>query len=180
MPAIAANLILFKVVWALNLYGAVTNTVWIGGAGLTVFVIWHLYSSKTVKVDLRVAVCASCIGLTLDTLYLRSGLLEYSGQIVGSNFAPVWIVILWFNLSLTLNGCMRWLQTRLRLAAILGLVFGPVSYFGGITIGAATLVGNPFILYPAIGIAWAITLPLLLLLASRRIENVDNAALALS
>jgi len=171
---VIANLILFKAVWALSLFGAASGAGWLGSAGLLVFVGWHIYSSETARADLKVAACAVVIGLTLDTLYMRSGLISYSGEFLWTGFAPLWIIALWANLALTLNGCLRWMQSRPALTAVLALVFGPVGYYGGVTLGAATVTGNPVALYGAIGIAWAAALPLLLSLAER-LRRVDTA-----
>ncbi len=164
---VITNLIFFKSVWALSLFGASTGAGWLGTAGLLVFVGWHIYSSETARADLQVAACAVIIGLTLDTLYLRAGLIAYSGEVFWTGFAPLWIIALWANLALTLNGCLRWMQSRLLLTSGLALVFGPLGYYGGVTLGAASVTGNPIVLYGAIGIAWATALPLLLKLAER-------------
>jgi hypothetical protein len=171
MFSIIQNLLFFKAVWALSLFGVVIDMAWLGCVGLAIFLVWHAINSETASADFRVATCAVLIGMTLDTLYLRSGLIAYSGQFPWPELAPLWIAALWANLALTLNGCLRWLQDRLELAALFGLICGPVSYAGAIALDVATVTGSPYLLYPAIGIAWAITLPTLLTIAKRFSEN---------
>ena len=180
MPIVIANVLFFKAVWALSLYGVVVNIAWLGCLGLFIFLCWHAYSSKTLGADLLVVACAVSIGVTLDTMYLRSGLISYAGQFPTQDIAPLWIVALWANFALTLNCCLRWLQTRLGLAALLGFVCGPVSYFGGITLGTATVTGNAILLYALIGIAWAVTVPLLLVLAERFAARAQEPIVAIA
>lgn len=166
MPIII-NLVLFKIVWALSLTGVVIGYAWLGAVGLMCFMAWHAWSVPTAKADFFLAACAVVIGLVLDTLYLRSGLIIYEGQTLWSNLAPLWILALWANFALTMNGCMAWLQQRKWLAALLSFIFGPVGYYGGIKLGTARVNDDEWLLYLVIGIAWAVAVPLMLSLAAK-------------
>jgi hypothetical protein len=172
---VVANLIFFKAVYALSLFGAASGIGWLGSAALVFFLAWHILNSETARADLIVAAIAVAIGFTVDSLYLRSGLIAYSGEVLWTGFAPLWIVALWANLALTLNGCLRWMQSRLALTAGLFLVLGPFGYFIGGQIGAATVTGNPVILYGLVAIVWATALPLLLVLSARIRERYAAA-----
>ncbi len=177
MPAILANVVFFKAVWALSLYGVIIDLAWLGCAALLTFIVWHVITMDSLGADFAAGIVAVMIGMTLDTLYLRAGLIEYGGQFPWTSFAPLWIGALWFNVALTLNHCMKWMQSRLRIAALFGLVCGPGSYAGAIALGVAEVTGNPIVLYGSIGIAWAFTVPLLLLLTRRFHEVADRNAL---
>ena len=165
------NFVLFQLVWALSLYGVVIGYAWLGPLSLVGFVIIHAATSRTAKADFAVAVIAVPIGLTLDTLYIRSGLIAYNGELLWSGAAPLWILALWANFALTLNGCLGWLRERLKLAAVLGFVGGPLSYYGGIAVGTATVSGDSALLFGIIGVAWAIVVPFLLWLALQFAER---------
>ncbi len=89
-----------------------------------------------------------------------------------SGAAPLWILALWANFALTMNGCLGWLRQRRVLAAALACVCGPVSYYGGIALGTATVTGESWQLFGAIGLAWAVALPLLLSLATQLSRNL--------
>ena len=164
---IIGNLVMFKVVWAISLAGVVFGYAWLGLAALTVFATWHISVADTPKADFLVAAVAVCIGLALDTLYIRSGLIAYQGEMFWSGAAPLWILALWANFALTLNGCLGWLRERRMMAALLAFVCGPLSYYFGIRLGTATVKGEEMILFGAIGLAWSVTVPLLLWLSLR-------------
>ena len=169
---VVSNLIFFKVVWAASLAGVVLGYAWAGLAMLTIFTAWHARMAPTARADFILAMIAVVIGLALDTLYVRAGLIVYEGNLFWSNAAPLWILALWANFALTMNGCLGWLRQRRMLAAALAFVCGPLSYYGGITLGTAQVTGEDWMLYGAIGIAWAVALPLLLFLAERLSEKL--------
>jgi hypothetical protein len=70
------------------------------------------------------------------------------------------------SFALTMNGCLNWLHGRYILAAVLGFLGGPLSYFGGIKLGAATADSLVPVLL-VVAFCYALITPLLLLLAGR-------------
>ena len=169
---VIGNLVFFKIVWAVSLAGVVLGYAWAGLATLMAFLAWHARTAPTARADFVLAMVAVVLGLFLDTLYVRAGLIAYEGELFWSNAAPLWILALWANFALTMNGCLGWLRQRRWLAAALALVCGPLSYYGGIAVGTATVTGEQWQLFGAIGLAWAIALPLLLWLAERLSERM--------
>ena len=144
---IISNLVLFKVVWAASLAGVVLGYAWLGLAMLFVFLGWHAKMAPTARADFALAAVAVFIGLLLDTLYIRAGLIAYNGELLWSGAAPLWILALWANFALTMNGCLGWLRQRRMLAAALAFVCGPLSYYGGIAVGTATITGEQWMLF---------------------------------
>jgi hypothetical protein len=71
------------------------------------------------------------------------------------------MVALWVLFATTLRGPIRRLLDRPVLAALVGAIAGPVAYGGGVRMGAASFGSNPTMSRVAIGIGWAVTLPLL-------------------
>jgi hypothetical protein len=55
---------------------------------------------------------------------------------------------------------MSWLKGRFVLAAVLGAITGPLSYFAGVELGAAQW-GDETQALVLLGIIWAIAMPLL-------------------
>lgn len=169
---IFGNLLFFKIVWAVSLAGVVFGYAWAGLACLVAFMTWHARVAPTARADFILALCAVVLGLCLDTLYVRAGLIAYEGELLWTDAAPLWILALWANFALTMNGCLGWLRQRRWLAAALALVCGPLSYYGGIALGTARVTGEQWMLFGAIGVAWAVALPLLLWLAERLSERL--------
>jgi hypothetical protein len=161
------NLIFFQAAWFLTVTGAASGHHWIGPAGLATFMLVHAFISNTTKADYALVAFAIVIGLIVETWITRAGLLVYAHSLMPAQWAPIWILVLWANFALTMNGCLRWLQGRYLLAAALGSVGGPLSYWGGVQLGAATAIAPlPAILLP-LAVIYALITPLLLLAASR-------------
>ncbi len=169
---IVSNLVFFKIVWAVSLAGVVFGYAWAGLAMLVIFMGWHARTAPTARADFMLAAIAVLVGLGLDTLYVQAGLIVYKGELLWSGAAPLWILALWANFALTMNGCLGWLRQRRALAAALAFVCGPLSYYGGIALGTATVTGDRIVLFGAIGLAWAVALPLLLSLATQFSQNL--------
>ncbi|HPB74378.1 MAG TPA: DUF2878 domain-containing protein [Chromatiaceae bacterium] len=87
------------------------------------------------------------------------------GSSLASVLPPAWMLALWANFATTLNLSLAGLQTRPGLAAVLGLVGGPLAYWGGAGLGAMTFVAPlPALITLALG--WALLTLLLLALAA--------------
>ena len=62
----------------------------------------------------------------------------------------------------------EWLvRGSVRLAALFGMVGGPLAFFGGARLGAADLHPDLWISLGALALEWALAMPLLLWLAGR-------------
>ena len=73
---------------------------------------------------------------------------------------------MWMLFATTLNVTFRRLRNKPWLAALLGAIFGPLSYLAGSAAGAVELT-QPLAAYAALGTAWAVAFPGLLFLAGQ-------------
>jgi hypothetical protein len=161
------NLAFFQAVWFLTVIGAANGRLWPGFLALAVFFAAHCFLSATARADFLLVIGAIFIGLVTEAVFVRAGLLLYPEEMALVAGVPLWMLVLWANFALTMNGCLSWLQGRYLLAAVLGFVGGPLSYLGGIKLGAATAGASLEILLAAIAICYAIVTPALLFLAQR-------------
>jgi hypothetical protein len=161
------NLLLFQGLWFLTVLGAAGGNGWIGLVGISIFLMTHHLTSSTAQVDFKIAGIAVLIGLAAETLFVNTGLLIYNASIPSQNFAPVWILVLWAGFALTINGCISWLHGKYLLAGLLGAIGGPLSYLGGLELGAATTESPLILVLGAIAVVYAIVTPCLFYLASR-------------
>ena len=129
----------------------------------------------TAKADFQLAGVSILLGFLIETAVIQTGILSYVNSITPTKFAPVWILILWANLALTLNGCLSWLQGRYWLASLLGALGGPLTYFGGMKLGAATTELPIVAAFVVIAVIYAFATPLLLLIA-RKITPISQQA----
>jgi len=73
---------------------------------------------------------------------------------------------MWMLFATTLNVSLRWLQPRLGLAALLGMIAGPLAYYAGARLGGVSF-SAPAAALCAVAAVWTLVLPMLLIIASR-------------
>ena len=161
------NLLLFQCVWVASVVGAARDEAWWSLAALGAFLVAHRFLAINFRADLLLAGIAVAAGLIFETALLQAGLLVYAASEPWPGLAPVWLLALWANFALTINGCLKWLHGRYWLAAALGAAGGPLSYFGGLQLGAATTdTALPLLLLP-VALVYALVTPALLYAARR-------------
>lgn len=79
----------------------------------------------------------------------------------GSQWPPLWLLMIWLLFATTLNCSLSWLKGRLALAALLGAVSAPGSYYGGAALSPAMDFSSPSYGLVVIALCWALLLPLL-------------------
>lgn len=162
-----ANFAGFQSVWFLSLFGAGTQRSWLGAVALAAFTLWHFSAAANPRADLVLVAVACAVGLVVDTAFIQAHLLAYAEPLPFAAVAPYWILGMWINFALTLNGSMRWLHGRYLLAAGLGAIGGPLAYMAGVGLGAAELLASGTVVYGSLAVAWAIVVPLLVLATER-------------
>jgi hypothetical protein len=148
----AANFVGFQLVWL----ACVLWRDW----GLAVFatvLALHLALVPDRARELRLLVAAGAAGWAAELAMRASGATSFA-----SGAVPAWMVALWVNFASTLNWSLDWLRGRFALAALLGAVAGPLSYWGGERLGALS-VPRPLV----VGLVWAVATPALVWLAAR-------------
>lgn len=127
----------------------------------------HLALARRTLVELRLVLAAGAIGLVVDSLNVALGLYSFADDGLAPWLAPAWIVAMWMLFAMTLRSCMGWIKSSLPLAAVVGLVGGPLSFLVGERFGAVTFADPRPIGLLVLGLAWASTLPVLSWLAER-------------
>lgn len=159
------NVIAFKIAWLASVLGGANNLPLLGPAAVAVAVAIHLRLVKNPSREMLLILSAGLVGVTVDSAMISAGLLSYSSGTLIPGLSPLWILGMWMLFATTFNVSFGWLQSRIPLAALLGAVFGPLSYYSGSKIGAVTL-SEPVGAMVALAVTWGIMLPGLLVLAS--------------
>jgi hypothetical protein len=126
---------------------------------------WLLTAPQPRALALLIALTGT-LGLCWDSVLAALGLIGYAPGPLTPPLAPAWILALWLLFATTLNVSLRWLQTRLAAAAVLGALAAPLAYLGAARLGAVTLPHAAAALWAQAG-GWALLLPLLLFAARR-------------
>jgi hypothetical protein len=160
------NFVLFQLGWfACVLFAARGQALW-GVAAVLVIVAVHLAFSEKRNVELKLLVCVSFIGLLWDSLLVSTGWVTYPSGMFAALLAPSWIVAMWTLFGTLLNRSLVWLRGRTVLAAVFGLVGGPMAYYGGVRLGAIEL-NNAVGALGMQAAGWAVLAPLLIRLAEK-------------
>ncbi|OEF08473.1 DUF2878 domain-containing protein [Vibrio genomosp. F10] len=131
-------------------------------AGLLVV---HFLLSPTKKKDLNLLLLLP-VGLAADKLQLHLGVFS-----VGSEFFPMWLLLIWIMFIISLNHSLSWLNRFSSLPlAVIGALGGTASYWGGIKAGVIEPLLPAHQVILSLMLVWAILMPTFVLLR-RKIER---------
>jgi len=165
MSSFLINVIVFKIAWLASVLGGANGLPLLGPAAVIVAIAIHLRRVKDPSREMMLILSTGVVGITVDSAMITAGLLSYSTGTLVPGLSPLWILGMWMLFATTFNVSFAWLQSKISLAALLGAVFGPLSYYSGSKIGAVTL-HEPVGAMIALAITWGVMLPGLLELAS--------------
>ncbi|WP_171045246.1 DUF2878 domain-containing protein [Pseudoalteromonas rubra] len=153
------NLVIFQSVWwlsALFTHQAVIAVV--------VIMALHFALSPSKKADV-VSLTILPVGLVADQTLAAFGVISFVG---GQLWLPLWLALLWAHFLLTLNHSLSWLgRFNVGVQAMIGAVFGALSYIGGIKLGALNSPLSLIDVFLVFAVVWAIVLPLVVYLNTR-------------
>lgn len=130
----------------------------------------HLYLSPCKMDDTKLMVVFLVLGAIVDGVLHACGFMSYK---VGAYPIPLWLAVIWLALATLPHHSLNWMKGRYILGALFGIVAGPLAYWGGVRLGAASfnhaLIPSLIIL----ALIWAMLWPLSLYIATRlRSPNV--------
>jgi hypothetical protein len=160
------NLSLFQIGWFSSVLSAAAHRPWIGALVIACVVGVHVSQSYAKAAELKLVVIALGIGAGWDSLLVQLGWLRYSAGTLIPHTAPYWIVLMWALFATLLNVSLRWLRGRWVLAALAGVVGGPLAYYGGYRLGALHF-GDATSALMALAVGWALITPALVALSTR-------------
>jgi hypothetical protein len=163
---VVATFVAFELAWLACVLGAAHGWPWTGVALAMIVIALSVALGAKPRVDAALVAAALVIGFIWDSSMAQLGWITYAEPGPLPGIAPVWILALWALLAIVLREPLRWLHSRLPLAALLGALGGPLSYAAAQRLGACRLV-EPTAAGLALALGWAVITPLLLVLARR-------------
>ena len=160
------NFIGLQLTWFACVIGGAQSNVWLSLLVGLPFIVWHLYRAKSALKELKLIGITLLIGTMFDQSVLAFGLVQYPPHWWSSNFLPLWMFILWAIFATALNVALRWMHGKLIIPALFGLIGAPLSYLTGIKFGAMLHPITPNF-YIAIGLGWALIMPILVFYSQR-------------
>ena len=154
------NFIGFQLGWFACVLGAAHGYPLLGPLLALPIVGFHLARQADKRAEITLLLLTLLIGSVFDQGLMLLGLVRYSATIWQPEWLPIWMMTLWALFATTLNLSLRWLQPRPLVAALFGLVGGPLAYWAGARFGAIEWQ-QPISLLLALAIGWAVLMPLL-------------------
>mgnify|MGYP002623862045 CR=1 FL=1 len=167
---------LMQIVWFACVLGAARGIPWLGTTIGLAFIAFHrTRSSSRLSHEAGVIAGTGAIGAAVDVFLLQSGTVAYTSGLWLPGFGPHWMVVLWMAFGATLNVAHRWLHGRWLVAALLGAVFGPLSYLAGARLGGVAFPLSAEQGMVALALTWLIAMPAAVALAARLAEPLQVA-----
>ncbi len=166
------NQAFFQASWPACVVGAAHGLVWPGFLVVGAFALWQLAPARAHPGDVRAVGLLLALGLVVDTLWVRLGVVDYALAWPAAGFAPAWLLLLWVAVGLSVNHSLAWFRHRW-LAFVLLATFGsPMSYTAAAAFGAVTWTAPAWLVLLCVGPIWA----LLVGLAFRWIDRMAGTA----
>lgn len=155
------NVVLFYGAWFACVLGAAGARPWIGVLVVAAVAILHTTLIGRHRREALVLALSGMIGCALDTAQMHLDMFRFSGHPADALLAPVWMTALWVAFATLPGVSLRWLRERELLAALLGAAGGPASYYAGQRLGAIELADPIRTSLAAIGVEWAVAMPMI-------------------
>ncbi|MGI5308107.1 DUF2878 domain-containing protein [Rheinheimera sp. WS51] len=158
------HFVVFNALWFSAVYGR-EDWLWLSSIlTLLLFVSgWqHLWPRRYAMLVLAAA------GLLAESLMVSSSQISFSGN----QLLPNWLILLWAGfVAMAFVSLSSLLHRRYWLAAIAGIVLGPVTYLTGLSFGAASTSVSYWQLAGGYALVWMI----IMLLFVRLLDTVGNS-----
>jgi hypothetical protein len=91
------------------------------------------------------------------------------------HWAPLWLVLMWGLFATLLPLSMRWLSKHYGLAALLGVLFGPLSYFGGERM-QVICIDEPIKAIIVLALVWGVAMPVSVWVCDQLMRRMPSRA----
>lgn len=151
---IFANAAIYQFCWFFCVLGGNTGAFFAVG-----LLLLHLFFSPQRVADLKMMGVLLCVGLIVDGTLHQVGFISFTQTGVP---VPLWLMVIWLALAITPHHCLAWLKNRSLLSALFGAFGGPVAYWAGTRLGAATFNWSLPASLGTLALVWALLWPLVM------------------
>ncbi len=161
------NLLLYQLGWFCCVLGAAWGYPLSGAVSALLLLLVHLLLTDSRIAELQLILVTGVLGALIDSLQQAFGVLTFQTDPSWALWLPLWVFVIWTQFASLLRFSLNWLSGRYLLGACLGLICGPLAYWGGVRIGAAEFGDNLLLSLTSLALVWTLMIPLLLWLRSR-------------
>lgn len=161
------NVALYQAGWFCCVLGAAWDHPVLGALCALLLAGVHLLLARSRKAEALLMLAACMIGVAVDSTQQSLGVFTFKADPGWPLWLPLWVFVIWAQFATLLRYALHWLRGRYLLAALLGMVGGPLAYGAGIRLGAARLGEDPLFSLASLAIVWALVTPALFWLSDR-------------
>lgn len=154
------NLFGFDAGWTACVLLAARGLPLLGASVAMLNVIIHVVWTTNPRAELKMMLPIAALGVGIDCLLLSSGLLTFQGSTRVSAVYVLWMIAFWLNFATLIRISLFWLWPRLWLAAALGAVSAPITYYIGHRLGALGFADQMWRSLTVIAVEWGLIMPL--------------------
>ncbi len=161
------NVVAFQAGWLALVLAPANGVAYAGFAAAAAVIALHLWRSPDGLSEAKLLLAAAGLGLVVESAVLRGGFVGYTAAGSHDGIAPLWLVMMWPVFATSVNVTFRSFRNWTVAAAAFGFAFVPIAYLAGVKLGAMTMPEPIVRSLAAIGLGWAIALPLMFWLGQR-------------
>lgn len=173
---IIINALLFQCAWFACVLGSAKGLTWPSMVCFLALATYQLQNKRRHPTDIKLLIISLVLGLFVDSFWIIGGFMVFTENGPIAQIAPAWILFLWMSFALTINHSLGWLKKHPLLPISMGLFGGPMSYIAGLKFGAVEYLQSTLVTSVALGIAWALSL--IILVKASQINDTQNVASA--
>lgn len=161
-----ANALAYQAVWF-------TAILWgnLGAVAGCLIILILITTSEHKREDLKMIAFLMFLGFLVD------GTLQQIGFFTFRSAAwpiPFWLLVIWLGLAMTIHHSLSWFKDKLMLAALFGSLGGPVAYWAGTRMGAATFNWSLQTSLLVLALIWALIFPTIMLFSALLQKNYQK------
>ncbi len=162
------SVLAFQAGWWSAILSAGANLDFIGWLVIVAVLLPWIRISENPRRTVVFVALAFAVGFITESVLIAAGVFGItSGWHPVAWLCPLWLAMMWANFAITLEYCLAWLKKRPVLAAILGGLGGPGTYYAGQPLGVITFHDHVWISMLILAVVWAVITPGLFLLRER-------------
>ena len=177
------NFAFFQLAWPACVLAAAYDQIWIAVLWVGLFAAWQLHPDRAHPSDWLLAGLFMVVGVVLDTIWIQTGLLSYSAAWPWSGTTPIWLLMLWLALALSVNHSLAFFRQHWIGWMLILCMASPFSYWMASRLGAVEWLAEPWMVILALGPGWALVVGLMFALADalhRQQKNTQRDMVRLS
>lgn len=161
------NIAIYQAIWFLCvLFGNL-------GALLSVpLLALHFFFSGKRAADARMMAILVIGGFIIDGSLQAAGVLALRGW---GWPIPIWLATIWIGLATLPHHSLWWMRSRILVNILFGAIGGPLAYWGGTRLGAASFPLSLEYSLLVLAVVWAVLWPLVMALAAHGNGSPDNS-----